>query len=387
MALVSVPNAATTFDLTILPDDFRQFSPSIGSYPVIVCHKRHVDSDEESTPKRRKIDDSDEDSESAAALTSLHSCTWGWDNDMDIFTTLTLEICTPSDSLSSVPDLSPLGSEEEELDEEDSDEDEDEEPTEAQKIEWHGGDEFLEYLMVNTQDACVLTDMLHDTCANEIQQLSRYNPGYHPRMAFVDLVEPRCRYVTLRVSGHIAGVATVHPEHTGLPGFSLITCFMIRHEFRSQGLGSTLLEAVHAQVQASGPQAMAMLQPCSPGLAGQQVTWSSQHFKNWVAKKGYNAIDWDSPHPLAACSRLQLVLNGINYRDYTFLTYEARGQPPRCEDGALLSHYQCLKQMVMMGWHTEMQNISQMRELDRLQSTTIAMECRSSLEEQGGVSR
>ena len=27
----------------------------------------------------------------------------------------------------------------------------------------------------------MLTDMLHDTCANEIQQLSRYNPGYHSR--------------------------------------------------------------------------------------------------------------------------------------------------------------------------------------------------------------
>ena len=61
------------------------------------------------------------------------------------------------------------------------------------------------------------------------------------------------------------------------------------------------------------------------------------------------------PKPIPACARgnihsclLQLVLDGINYRDYTFLTYGARGQPPQCVDGGVLSHYQCLKQMVIL---------------------------------------
>jgi|UniRef100_A0A7S4FVR2 GNAT superfamily N-acetyltransferase len=357
--MVAVQESLRDFHVTSFELNFKDYRELTQS------PKRCMDSEEEISQKRRKVDDSDEDSESAAALTSLHSCTWSWDSDVDILDTLSLDNCDLSDSLS-------VGHRDDSDKEDVVEVDRSVTSTESKTVGWLTSNNMLQHLMEHEKDSDVLTEMLRDTFGHHIRALSQYCPAYNVRMGFIDLIEPGCQYAVLRLSCRIVGVAVIHPQFAGLPGFSVLSNFMIDRGFRGQGLGTYFIDAVHQQLVASGAKAIAMLQPATHA-ASAQMDSEAKRRQSWLTLQGYSAVAWDSVHPLAACARLQMLMDGLNPEDHAFLVrvgarqcLEATWQPYIAE-GTILRQYSALKQMVGSGMYREMEKILKARECRREQ--------------------
>ena len=83
-----------------------------------------------------------------------------------------------------------------------------------------------------------------------------------------------------------------------------------------------------------------------------QMDSEAKRRQSWLTLQGYSAVAWDSVHPLAACARLQMLMDGLNPEDHAFLVrvgarqcLEATWQPYIAE-GTILRQYSALKQMV-----------------------------------------